>query len=231
MFEAAPIDPFSEREIAAKAGFSVDDYGKADSGPYQVVMPTYPAPKWLRRFNALGPALRECSTLCQLRGQPFRVMRWGQEGSGKAGSPCAPCARRFTARFARPVRGFGCCGTGYLEGYPDAHPIAEFKPGGQKLVFNNAGESRIVGRPNYVVSSNPFPRLYRPEKYSQRYLDAVTTAQKIAQASGNRMFVSDGRTPVAYVEPGATTVNQVSPEYFQELVAQSRGRSYLGQGA
>jgi glucose-6-phosphate isomerase len=30
---------------------------------------------------------------------------------------------------------------------------------------------------------------------------------------------------------GTVQINQVTPQYFQQLVAESRGRSYLGQGA
>lgn len=252
MFEASPIDPFSEKAVAAKAGFSVSDYGRQGTeGPYQVVMPTYPAPKWLRRFAALGPALRECSTLCQLKGKPFRVVRWGREGSGaRGGIPCPACRVPPQSRFPRPVpcrRGKGC-----LPGFPDAHPIAEYRPNGQQIVYDASGKGQVVGRPNYVVSHNPFPRLYRKEAYPQRYLDAVASAQRLARGSGRRTFVCSGfgskpstkrGVPVVYVDPGGlvkrypdeetgtTVVNQVSPRYFQQLVAESRGRSYLGQGA
>lgn len=270
MFEAAPINQFSERAIAAQAGFSVDDYGKENGGPYQVVMPAYGAPQWLSRFAALGPALRECGTLCKLRGLPFRAVRWGREGSGmRGGIPCAACARTTPnpARFPRPLEGCQSCrggrggrgcracaagvgcascrGAGYIPGYPDAHPIAEFRPNGQRLVFNNQGIAQLVGRPNYAVSHNPFPRLYRPEKYSQNYLDAVSTAQAYAAGSGKRAFVCTGPlasnnskigVPVGYVDPDVgnripATVTPVSQQYFQELVAESLGRSYLGQGA
>ena len=241
-------DKFSEASISKMATFSIDDYGKADEGPYQVVMPTYPAPRWLNSYSTLRKALRECGTLCTLRGVPFRVVRWGREGSGaRGGLACKSCAKTTPnpSRFPRhvgPRRG-----PGYFEGYPDAHPIAEFRPGGQRLVFNNQGVPQLVGRPNYVVSRNPFPRTYRPEVYPQQYLEAVRTAQKIAQGSGNRMFVcasapnAKKAVPVAYVDsnmsglagyaPGTVVVTPVSPEYFQELVAESEGRSYLGQGA
>jgi hypothetical protein len=249
---SASNDPFSEQAMSEKAAFSIDDYGKADEGPYQIVMPTYPAPKWLNHYSSLGKALRECGTLCTLRGTPFRVVRWGREGSGaRGGIPCKACGptTRNPARFPSHVRR----GFGYLPGYPDAHPIAEFRPGGQRLVFNNRGVPQLVGRPNYVVSHNPFPRTYKPEVYPQRYLEAVNTAQRLAEGTGKRTFICDGgfnrdcpsttAVPVVYVDPGSLTrrydkgttgtvlVNPVSPEYFQELVAESEGRSYLGQGA
>jgi hypothetical protein len=246
MFEASPIDPLSDKAIAAQAGFSVSDYGRADTGPYQVVMPTYPAPKFLRRYAELGPALRECGTLCQLKGKPFRVVRWGREGSGaRGGIPCAACYRQPQSMFPRRV------GPGYLRGFPDAHPIAEFRPNGQTLVYNNAGKAQVVGKPNYVVSAVPFPK-YQKEVYPQRYLEAVATAQELARGSGKRTFVCSGfgsspstkrGVPVVYVDPGGLVrryqddpmgtvqINQVTPQYFQQLVAESRGRSYLGQGA
>lgn len=251
MFEAAPVNPFSEREIAAKAGFSTEDYGKADEGPYQIVMPTYPAPKWLNSYSDLRKALRECGTLCTLKGVPFRVVRWGREGSGaRGGIPCAACAKTTPnpSRFPRPVgrcascaAGSGCpaCrrGPGYLQGYPDAHPIAEFRPKGQRIVYDSAGVAQVVGRPNYAVTHNPFPRTYRPEVYPQQYLEAVRTAQVLANGSGKRAFLMDHqrKTPVGYVDPDkggkSPRVTPVSAQWFQELVAESEGRSYLGQGA
>jgi hypothetical protein len=261
MFAATPLDPFSEKAIAAQAGFSIDDYGKADEGPYQIVMPTYPAPVWLRRFAALGPALRECSTLCALKGKPFRVVRWGREGSGaRGGIPCRACARttpntasRFPRNRPRGLSGLeGCAscekkmGSGYMRDFPNAHPVAEFRKG-QRLVFNAQGVPKLVGRPNYVVSHNPFPRTYKREIYPQQYLEAVRAAQVLTSNTGKRLFVvaavpGQVGTPVAVVDPqygltglgglgGAVVVRPVSPEYFQELVAESRGRSYLGQGA
>jgi hypothetical protein len=251
VLSAAPVNPFSERSVAAYSDFSIDDYGKADDGPYQVVMPTYKAPKWLKTYAEMGPALRECGTLCTLKGVPFRVVRWGREGSGAAGGiPCAACKNTTPnpARFPRHVRCTSCrggcrsCGArrrlgpGYLPGFPDAHPIAEFRPNGQRLVFDLNGVPQLVGRPNYVVSHNPFPRLYRREVYPQRYLEAVRAAQAFANGWKARAFVVDKTrgTPVGFVDPGLADnvlVTPISPEYFQELVAESRGRSYLGQGA
>jgi hypothetical protein len=246
MFEAAPVNPFSEREIAARAAFSIDDYGKADEGPYQIVMPTYPAPKFLQTYGTLKPALRECGTLCRLKGMPFRVMRWGQEGSGaNGGIPCKACANTTPnpSRFARQLGECGpsCAGPsrrgpGFLKGYPDAYPIAEFRPNGQRLVFNSRGVGQVVGRPNYAVTHNPFFRTYRREVYPQQYLEAVRTAQVLANGSGKRSFLMDDtlKVPVGFVDPkrgGPTTVTPVSAQWFQELVAQGRGRSYLGQGA
>jgi hypothetical protein len=252
MLSADPTtDRFSEAAMSRYATFSIDDYGKADEGPYQIVMPTYAAPKWLNSYSSLGKALRECGTLCTLRGTPFRVVRWGREGSGaRGGIPCKACGPTTPnpSRFPNVRRG-----PGYFAGFPDAHPIAEFRPGGQRLVFNNRGVPQLVGRPNYVVSHNPFPRTYSPEVYPQQYLEAVRTAQVLANGSGKRTFICDGgfnrqcksktAVPVVYVDPGSlarrydngTTgtviTTPVSPLYFQELVAEGRGRSYLGQGA
>lgn len=244
MFEAAPINPFSEREIAAKAGFSVEDYGKENGGPYQIVMPTYPAPQWLKKFAELGPALRECSTLCTLKGHPFRVVRWGREGSGAAGGvPCAACAKTTPNPARYPRSDFGCrscsgsCASCRSSGQ-GPQPIAEFRPNGQRVVFDNAGVPQVVGRPNYVVSRNPFPRLYRPEVYPQRYLDSVRAAQALANGWNARAYVvqADKGSPVGYVDPALgnripTTVTPLTPQMFQELVAQGEGRSYEGQGA
>lgn len=240
---------------AAYSQFSIDDYGRVgDQRPYQIVEPSYPAPSFLSQFMDLGPALRECSTLCSLKGRPFRVVRWGREGAGnRGGVPCKVCksCKPPQSRFPRvtPV------GFGFLEGFPDAMPIAEYRPNGQRLVFDKCGQGKLVGSPNYVVSHTPFIREHDPQPLPQRYLEAVRTGQLLANRSGKRTYVCsdfgapcDSRNPkrwvpVVYVNPGGLTrrhavdggpdvrVTPVSPSYYRELVAESRGATLLGQGA
>jgi len=254
-------DLYTAEADAAQAMPSIDDYGKDNSGPYQIVQPAYPAPVWLNQFVSLNQALRECSTLCTLQGKPFRVMSWNREGAGRAGGvPCGPCGTR--ARIPRwprrvpllpGVSGMsGAKGPGCLNGFEDALPVAEARPGGQWIVYDCRGNETVVGSPNYVVSHTPFPRLYEKEVYPQRYLQAVKTAQFLASTNGRRTFVcsdfgakcNGGRgTPVVYVDPGGyrqrydeipmgtVSVKAVSPGYFKELVMQSAGGTYLGQGA
>jgi hypothetical protein len=245
----------SARAESAQADFSIDDYGRVgDQRPYQVIQPAYNAPKFLKQFEYLGHALRECSTLCHLEGKPFRVVRWGRTGSGNKGgiNECKICrAPRPMSRFPGHVPP----GSGNLHGYPDARPIAEFHPDGQKIVFNpQTGAGKLVGRPNYVVSHTPFPRLYKPGAIQQRYLEAVKTAQLLAKRSGRRAYICSGLgadckgrdpklwVPVVYVSPGGldkrypniptgtTIVNPISKAYFRELIAESKGASLLGQG-
>jgi hypothetical protein len=147
-------------------------------------------------------------------------------------------------------------GSGYLEGFPDARPIAEIQPNGQRIVFNKCGSGRLVGEPRYIVSHNPFPREYSPiHPLPQRYVDAVKTGQLLAERTGKRAYLCsdfghscDKRdpkhwVPVVYVQPGGLArrhdnntgsdvqVTPVSPSMFKELVAESRGATYLGQGA
>lgn len=243
----------SAQAEAAQADFSIDDYGRAESGnnrPYQVIMPAYPAPQFLGRFEYLDAALRECKTLCQLQGKPFRVVRWERTGSGaRGGVPCKTCPPpKPVARFPGHVK------SGCLHGYPDATPIAELHPSGQNIVFDKCGRGRLVGRPDYVVSHTPFPREYRPGPLKQRYLEAVKTGQLIARRTGRRAYICSGFgakckgrgphwVPVVYVDPGGlvkrypdtpqgtTIVNPVSPGYLRELIAESRGATFLGQGA
>lgn len=247
-------DWYSPEAAAADSMFSIDDYGKNQDGPYQIVQPSYPAPRFLERYVSLGKALRECQTLCALEGRPYRVVRWGREGAGaRGGVPCAPCARKTRARISRfPRRGRGCAGC--LDGFPGAQPIAEFQPGGRRIVYDGCGVPHIVGKPNYIVSHTPFPRVYRREVYAQRYLQAVGTAHLLAAQTGRRVYLCSGfnadcttdggrLVPVVYVEPGGLTkadpniptgqvgVTPVSPAYFRELVAQSRGATYLPQEA
>lgn len=249
MIEDIP-DYLTAESDAENAQASIEDYGKADDGPYQVVNPAYPAPQWLGRFIALGPALRECDTLCTLKGRPFRVVRWGREGSGnRGGIPCATCASH--ARIPRWPRRLGA---GFLRGFPRAMPVAEARPGGQWVVYDSSGNPKLVGEPSYVVSHTPFPRFYEPEVYPQRYLEAVKTAQVFANQTGKRAYLCssfgadcEGKRktwiPVVYVDPGGldhrysnvreneVLVTPVSSEHFQELVERSRGGTYLGQGA
>ena len=153
---------------ARDSTFSIDDYGYGPPGPYQIMEPAYPAPKWLGRYVDLGKALQECQTLCTLKGRPYRVVRWGREGAGNAGGiPCKTCkpmpgGAKFPRHFQPPCRcaggnGLSGCDCG-LSGEPassNARPLAEFRPGGEKLVFDAQGNAHIVGRPAYTVSKNP----------------------------------------------------------------------------
>ncbi len=242
---------------AAYAQFSIDDYGRVgDQRPYQIVEPAYPAPKFLSRFANLDLALRECGTLCALRGRPFRVIKWPREGSGnKGGIRCkACCDQRPTAHFPRTAGHFPV-GAGCLEGFDLAQPIAEFHPNGQRIVFNKCGSGKLVGTPNYIVSHTPFPREYHPGPLPQRYVEAVKTAQYLANRNGKRAYICSDFSanctkrnpnhwvPVVYADPGGLTrryplnggddvrVTPVSPSHLRELIAESRGATYLGQGA
>lgn len=242
--------PSAEAE-AAQADFSIEDYGReGDNRPYQVLRPAYPAPEFLQRFSTLEQALRECETLCRLEGRPFRVVRWGRIGSGsRGGVPCAPCARQ------KPVNRFPRLQTsGCLNGFEDAVPIAEIHPDGRRIVYDCDGSPKIVGRSDYVVAHTPFPREYELQTLPQRYLTAVKSAQLLARRRGRRAYVCSSFgapctkrnkklwVPVVYVQPGGlrerydslgtgtVMVNPVSPAYFKELLAESRGASFLGQG-
>jgi len=245
---------YSAKDEAAYEQFSIDDYGReGDQRPYQIIEPSYDAPKFLQRFSTLAAALRECKTICHLQGKPFRVVRWGRTGSGarQGGVPCKPCAARMRiSRFPRTLSESGC-----LHGYPDAVPIAEVRPDGRHVVYQCDGTPQIVGKTNYIVSRSPFPREYNPRPVTQRYLEAVKSAQVMASRTGKRAYVcsSFGANctkrnpkqwiPVVYVDPGGlrqryddvptgtTGVVPVTPAYFKELVAESRGATYLGQGA
>jgi hypothetical protein len=244
----------SARAEAAQADFSIDDYGRAESSinrPFQVIQPAYGAPRFLKRFTYLGEALRECKTLCHLEGRPFRVVRRERVGSGarRGGVPCKTCGPpKLLSKFPAPVS------SGCLHGYPDAKPVAEVRPGGQAVVFDKCGRGRLVGRPNYTVSHTPFPREYHPGPLQQRYVEAVKTGQLLARRTGRRAYICsdfgakcEGRNPkhwvpVVYVEPGGlakrypniptgtTITNGVSPSHLRELIAQSRGATFLGQG-
>lgn len=256
---------FGDLVNAQAETFSIDDYGYGPPGPFRIMEPAYPAPKFVGDYVDLGKALRECQTLCTLTGRPYRVVRWGREGSGnRGGVPCKTCkpmpgGSRFPLHRcpcgASGLDGLGggcnCAFAGLSEEYT---PVAEFRPGGESLVYDASGNARVVGRPNYVVSRNPFPRIYDPRQPTKRYMDAVLTGQALANRDDQRVFIcSDfgadclkeaGRaTPVVYVDPGGfaprypqdlqgtVVVNPVSEAYFQELVAEGRGRSRLGWGS
>lgn len=246
-----PLDSFGDASGAQASDFSIDDYGDGGSiGPFQIMEPSYPTPKWLNQYVYLGKALRECQTLCTLQGRPFRVMTWNREGSGARGNgvPCMACRDANGGgggRLPRNRSGCGCAGS-------CARPVAEFQPGGRRIVFDGQGNPKVVGRPDYTISHTPFPRLYNPREATRPYMEAIKTGQILANYSGRRVFLCSGfganctskfGVPVVYVDPGGLVkvhpnrpvgtvlVNPVTPEYFQELVAESRGRSYLGHGA
>lgn len=245
----------SAQAEARQADFSIDDYGReGDQRPYQIVYPAYDAPKFLEQYVDLGKALRMCKTLCHLKGRPYRVVRWERTGSGArpGGVPCAPCAGRPMSRFPSRVNGTRTCGLSGLEA-AGMKSIAEFHPDGRVLVFDKCGKAQVMGRPNYYVSANPFPRELRPQQLPQQYTEAVKTAQLLADRRGVRTYVCSGfgadckktkqLVPVVYVQPGGlvrrfdnkptgtTGVTPINESYFRELVAESRGATFLGQGA
>lgn len=243
---------------AAQAQFSTNDYGRVgDQRPYQIVDPAYPAPKWLARFVNLKDALRECGTLCQLKGRPFRLMKWGGR------RPCLPCKSHQHPRLS----GFRIRSPGALAGYPGAKPVADVHPNGTSIVYDANGQPQLVGTPNFIVTRTPDApsNFVRDTPLPVRYQEAVYTAQRLAGATGHNAFICSSMgasckkpgkaskwTPMVYVSPGglvkryrhdlrlpgahsvhgstvATTA--VTPDEFRELIRQSGGRSRLGQGA
>lgn len=184
------------------------DYGReGDQRPYQIVYPAYDAPQFLQTFASLDRALKECSTLCRDKGQPLRVVKWG--GS----VPCVPCGRQIRDNRLPGYR--VVYSRGALNGYPEAMPIADFKPSGERIVYGPGGEGKLVGKPNFIVSAEPFPvvRKSAPAPVSLRYLDAVKSAQYLTQQTGRRAYLCSSMGaackrdpkkwfPVVYVEPG-----------------------------
>lgn len=241
---------------ARQAQFTRYDYGReGDTRPYQVVMPSYPAPKFLQTFVNLRDGLRECGTLCRLHGKPFRLVKWGSK------VPCVPCGQQKTNRLPS----YTMRSRGALEGYPEATPIAEAHPTKGVSVFGPHGGEMLVGTPNYIASRTPFPISPSPDSpINQNYLQAVQTAQYLTGRSGARTYVCAGFgsecsksksfVPVVYVDPGALVVRYpqglplsnsqatsipgsavittpVSPDAFKQLLAASEGRSLLAWNA
>jgi hypothetical protein len=244
------------------AQFSTNDYGAVgDQRPYQIVQPSYPAPRWLSRFTQLDAALRECGTLCQLTGQPFRLVKWGSR------LPCYPCRAKKRTNMLPGLRAIQSPGA--IAGFPSAQPIADFTPHGSTIVYGPDGQPKLVGAPNFRVSRTPTP----PENFvdwstplPQRYVEAVKTAQYLASATGKSSYICSSFgahcdrpgaagmkwTPVVYVQPGGlvrryhsdlptgratstkgstSLVNDVTPDEFRELLRESAGATLLGQGA
>lgn len=198
----------SAQEQARYEQASAYDYGQeGDQRPYQIVFPAYKAPKFMQTFNTLERALRECSTLCRDTGLPFRLVKWG----GRI--PCVPCGRRIQDNR---LPGYKVVySKGALDGYPDAMPVADFKPSGERIVYGPDGEGKLVGEPNYIISAKPYPVVgkFEPGPVPLRYLDAVQSAQYLVRQTGRTAYLcssmgSDCKRdpkkwfPVVYVEPG-----------------------------
>ena len=242
---------------AYSSQFSVQDYGEVgDQRPYQIVQPSYPAPKFLQRYAYLNDALRECGTLCQLTGQPFRLMKWGSR------VPCYPCRPMKTGNRLPSLR---ITSPGAIEGYPKARPIADFHPSTGTIVYGPDGQPKLVGAPNFQVSRTPTPPSSYPDfatPLPQRYQEAVKTAQYLATTEGRNAYIcssfgagcesrdSKKWVPVVYVQPGGlvqryqgtpdlgpgaipgsqNVTTPVTEEEFRELLRESAGASRLGQG-
>jgi hypothetical protein len=254
-----PNDPLrlSTREGEAyEAQFSTSDYGRVgDQRPYQIVFPSYPAPKFLSRHQYLNDALRECGTLCQLRGQPFKLMKWGNR------LPCFPCTGRKATNVLPSLR---IHTPGALKGFPELTPVADFRPTGTRIIYGPDGQPKMVGAPNFIVTRtpNPYSEFVFPEPLPQLYLEAVQTAQFLASDTGRNTYLcsSFGGScggldtkkwmPVIYVDPGgvvrryhkdltlpnspsgsAVATTPVTENEFRELIRESEGASRLGHGA
>lgn len=244
---------------AYSSQFSTSDYGEVgDQRPYQVVMPSYPAPRFLSRFQELKEALNECGTLCQLHGKPFRLVKWGSR------LPCYPCRAKKTANQLPNLR---ITSPGALRGYPSAQPIADFRPSGGTIIYGPDGQPKLVGAPNFKITRTPNP----PSNYvdfdtplPQRYLEAVKTAQYIAKTTGRNAYLCSSMgascksrdakkwLAMVYVTPGGlvkryphdmqlppgvnstrgstSVINPVTTDEFRELIRESEGRTRLGQG-
>lgn len=160
MLNANPSSPnLGTREGEAyEAQFSTSDYGRVgDQRPYQIVFPSYPAPKFLSRYQYLADALRECDTLCQLKGQPFRLMKWGGP------YPCYPCR---ASKVGKPLPSMRIHSPGALEGFPEATPVADFKPTGTRIVYGPDGSPKKSSA--YRTSSSAGHRTPGPSSRSQR---------------------------------------------------------------
>lgn len=249
----------NQREAQDEA-FSVSDYGSVgDQRPYQIIRPAYPAPEFMKRFMYLNQAIRECQTLCQDQGRPFRLVKWG------ARIPCQGCSSNRPLRtdrlpsftVSRSLNGLGSCNCKRLygpslDGFPDARVVADVKPGGQTIVYGPSGAPQLVGAPNYVITTDPLGIEIDPKKQpSMRYLQAVKAAQVLASRVGKTVYICSklgcrgrkGAIPVVYVQPGGITranpaipggdvvVSTVSPEHYKELIMESRGGSYLPANA
>jgi hypothetical protein len=245
--------PLSTREgEAAQAQFSVSDYGRVgDQRPYQIVFPSYTAPKFLSQFAYLKDALRECGTLCQTTGRPFRLVKWGSR------VPCYPCRARTSANRLPGVR---IHSVGALAGHPSAMPIADFHPNGKNVVYNARGQAVVVGAPNYIVTRTPNPtaEFFNPRPLPQRYAEAVNSAVYLANTTGRNTYLcssmggdcnkagSKNLVPLVYVEPGGlvrryhkdlaipnsrpgsiTGTGVVTEAEFRELIRESAGGSTL----
>lgn len=249
MLEADYTAPVSAQGEAAQAQFSVTDYGYVgDQQPYQIVLPAYPAPVWMQRFNNLGHALRECKTLCRMEGRPFRLVRWGQA----VRTGCQHCGNHPTNRLPDVrIRSVAGVARG-MDGRPRvAVPLADVFPDGAVEVWDKNGKkARMEGEQDFVVSQQ---RAFRGEHKDTipDYFDAVRSAQFLASHTGKKTYVctrakcSDGKswTAVSYVHPGGIKlsnprpqgddirVTPMTPQMVRQAIAASQGATLLGQGA
>ncbi len=219
--------------------------------PYQIVFATTGAPVFLETFSDLEQALSVGKKVSRTKNLRIRVVKWG----GRA--PCVPCGQKIRDNRLPGYRVVQSKGA--LEGYPEAMPLAEFKPNGEKMVFGPNGEGKVVGQANYIVSAKPFPIISKPAQLPKplKYLDAVQSAQYLAARTGHTAYLCSSTgsdcnheskqwVPVVYVEPGGmvtryphdsfgpgaienstNVVSSVSDAQYRELVAESRGGSYL----
>ena len=209
-YASATLTPEAE---SYQAQFTPYDYGRVgDQRPYQVVYPSYPAPEWLDQFASMKDALSKCDTLCQRYNAPFRAVKWG----GRI--PCFPCAQKIKDNRLPSIKIYS---KGALEGYPEAIPLAEVRPNGERLIFAPDGSTRLANRRNFYVRTGGLSEVIEPfnskdpPPLSQTYVEAVKSAEWLASHDwGKPAWVCSGfneackgkpGVPVVYVQPGGLT--------------------------
>lgn len=250
----------SAAAIAQQAQFTIYDYGRVgDQRPYQVVQPAYGAPQFLKTFINMQDGLRECMTMCALQGKPFRLMKWGSKNSCVPCNQRIRDNRlpSLVVKSRGALKGYPEAKP-IAEAHPD-RGVTIFGPKGEEMRPGEANYrvSPIpwIGKesPTDFYVPGPINKRYLEAVKTAQFLAGRAGKRVFVCSSFGASCKSRNPKkwmPVVYADPGglvarypyeenfgggtvpgSTSVTTgVSPQAFRELLAESRGATYLGQG-
>jgi hypothetical protein len=200
---------------------------------YQIVQETAVGPKFLTSWDTLEAAMRDCRSLNERTGNPFKAILWGH------GTPCQMCSPRQRQFKKDNILPSFVYHSGGVRNYPEALPISAVYNHGTEVVFLPDGTGTATGLGNFEVSLSA---IRRGPSVRYRYWDAIEAGKRLAASQGKRVFVhanvksrAGGKSlPVASINPTLNglqglgdyslnpIISPVTPDEFQELITMSQ---------
>lgn len=201
---------------------------------YQVVQETGAGPRFLTSWDTLEAALRDCRSLNERTGNPFKTILWG------SGTPCQRCSiKELQFKKDNKLPSF-IYHPAAIANYPEALPISAVYNHGTEVIFTPDGGAVNTALQGFAVADVGAIQSNPPAK-QHRYWEAAAIAKHRAAQSNKKQYITAtiktkaGRktVPVSVVHPrrvrqlsgfGAVEtmlnpiISAVPPAEFQYLV-------------